>query len=168
MGLRQARRKDATAARLASDEPHGGARHELKPLRIGPSTSNAHGKWMLCCISETRSQQRCRRRRRKWERSSLKTNLLALICHNGRAGRVWRQRSCKQPPRLFPCAMNSASGAALGRSAVRARSDRCAWCAARRVAALAVVDWSAGASVNRLCICERRSDVEAKKGLPSE
>ena len=128
----------------------------VKPLRIGPSTSNAHGKWRLCCISETRSPQRCRRRRQKWERSSLKSNLLALICHNGRAGRVWRQRSCKQPPRLFPCAMNSASGAALGRSAVRARSDRCAWCAARRVAALAVVDWSAGASVNRLCICERR------------
>ena len=37
-----------------------------------------------------------------------------------------------------------------------------------RVAALAVVDWSAGASVNRLHFCERRSDVEAKMGVRTE
>ena len=56
------------------------------------------------------------------------------------------------------------AGEERGASAVRQMSVVC--CEA--VAALAVVDWSAGASVNRLHFCERRSDVEAKMGAPSE
>ena len=51
-------------------------------------------------------------------------NLLALICYNGRAGRVWRQLSCKQSPRLFPCTVKSASGAAQGGALVRVRSEK--------------------------------------------